>query len=396
MNRFISSRTISFANMWLTGISLLLFLVYALLILFYTKSWKQILIQSQDPGDAFPGHPVTFSIIIPARNEAANILRLLESIKQQRYPSHLFEVIVVDDHSDDETAGLVDQFRAAGSQSFLTTLIRLTGGGLNSYKKKAIETGIAAAQSAWVVCTDADCVVPAGWLQGFAQLIHVTDAVFIAAPVAFMEERTIVNVFQDLDFLTLQGITAASVYKNIHTMCNGANLAYRKDVFEEVNGFRGIDTIASGDDMLLMHKIWKRYPHRIAYLKSGQAIVKTAAAPDWKAFINQRIRWASKATSYDDRRIFAVLLLVYLLNLSFLVLLIAGFINSCYLYALLMFWILKTIIEYPFIKSVAQFFGKRSRLKYFFLFQPLHIGYTILAGFLGSFGRYEWKGRRVK
>ncbi|MBO9593897.1 MAG: glycosyltransferase [Niabella sp.] len=382
--------------MWLIGISLLLFLAYALLILFYTKSWKQIPIQSPKPTDALPGHPVTFTVIIPARNEASNILRLLESIKQQQYPAHLFEVIVVDDHSDDKTAALAEQFRTANRASFSMTLIRLTGEALNSYKKKAIETGIAASRHEWIVCTDADCMVPAGWLQGFAQLIHETDPVFIAAPVAFMEAGTLVNVFQDLDFLTLQGITGASVYKNIHTMCNGANLAYRRDVFEEVNGFKGIDTIASGDDMLLMHKIWKRYPQRIAYLKSEQTIVKTMAAPTWKAFINQRIRWASKATYYDDTRIFAVLLLVYLFNLSFLVLLIAAFTNNCYLYALLIFWGFKTLIEYPFIKSVAQFFNKQSRLKYFFLFQPLHIGYTILAGFLGSFGRYEWKGRQVK
>ncbi|MCF3110312.1 glycosyltransferase [Niabella sp. CC-SYL272] len=373
-----------------------MFVIYTFLILFYTKSWKQIPLQTLEPDDATPGHPVTFSVIIPARNEAPNILHLLESIKQQAYPFHLFEVIVVDDHSEDDTAALVAQFRAANNATFLINLIRLTGGALNSYKKKAIETGIAAAQNKWIVCTDADCMVPAGWLQAFAQTIHKTDPVFIAAPVAFLEEKTVVNVFQDLDFLTLQGITGASVYKNIHTMCNGANLAYRKDVFAEVDGFRGIDTIASGDDMLLMHKIWKRYPHRIAYLKSRQAIVKTAAASSWKAFINQRIRWASKATSYDDKRIFAVLLLVYLFNLSFLVLFFAGFVNSTSLYLLLTFWILKTVIEYPFIKSVAQFFGKGSRLKYFFLFQPLHIGYTILAGFLGSFGRYEWKGRQVK
>ncbi|WP_300601534.1 glycosyltransferase [Niabella sp.] len=382
--------------MWLIGVLLLLLLVYTLLILFYTKSWKQIPLQSPNTGNTVPGHPATFSIIIPARNEAANILQLLESIKRQQYPAHLFEVIVVDDHSDDDTAALVEGFKALNSENLLITLIRLTGGGLNSYKKKAIETGIGAAQHEWIICTDADCIVPPGWLQGFAQAIHESDPVFIAAPVAFIEEGTVVNIFQDLDFLTLQGITGASVYKNIHTMCNGANLAYRRDVYQEVNGFSGIDTIASGDDMLLMHKIWKRYPHRITYLKSKQAIVKTAAAPTWNAFINQRIRWASKATSYDDKRIFAVLLLVYFFNLSFLVLLIAGFIHSSYLYILFACWLLKTIIEYPFISSVAQFFSKQSRLRYFFLFQPLHIAYTILAGFLGSFGRYEWKGRRVK
>ncbi|WP_169540003.1 glycosyltransferase family 2 protein [Niabella aurantiaca] len=371
-----------------------MFVVYAYLILFYTRSWKQI------PAQAAAGTPAvtgpSFTIIIPARNEAENILPLLQSIKKQPYPSHLFEVIVVDDHSDDRTASLAERFAADNRDAPFIKVIRLTGREMNSYKKKAIETGIAAAKHDWIVCTDADCITPPGWLQSFAQAISETDPVFIAAPVAFNEEKGLVNLFQDLDFLTLQGITGASVYKNIHTMCNGANLAYRKDVFGEVNGFRGIDRIASGDDMLLMHKIWKQYPHRVVYLKSKQAIVKTAAAPTWGAFFNQRIRWASKATSYDDKRIFAVLLLVYLFNASFLVLLIAGFVNSIFFFVLPGFWILKTIIEYPFIKSVAQFFNKRSRLKYFFLFQPLHIGYTILAGFLGSFGRYEWKGRRVK
>ncbi|SDD93644.1 glycosyltransferase [Niabella drilacis] len=380
--------------MWLIGITGVLFLLYAVLILFYTRSWNQI------PMQVTAGMPVneafTFSIIIPARNEAINILPLLDSIKQQQYPSHLFEVIVVDDHSDDNTASLVERFAAENEAGPSIRLIRLAGKGLNSYKKKAIETGIASAQHSWIVCTDADCLAPGGWLQSIAHIVKETDPVFIAAPVAFIEEPTLVNLFQDLDFLTLQGITGASVYRNIHTMCNGANLAYRRDVFAEVDGFSGIDTIASGDDMLLMHKIWKRYPQRIAYLKSKQAIIKTAAAPTWGAFINQRIRWASKATSYDDKRIFAVLFLVYLFNSSFLILFIAGFVNSCYFLALFVFWTLKTIIELPFIKNVATFFGKQSRLKYFFLFQPLHIGYTILAGFLGSFGRYEWKGRRVK
>lgn len=223
-----------------------------------------------------------------------------------------------------------------------------------------------------------------------------TDPVFIAAPVAFLEEGSLVNLFQDLDFLTLQGITGASVYKNVHTMCNGANLAYQRKVFYEVEGFKGIDTIASGDDMLLMHKIWKCYPKKIQYLKSKEAIVRTEAAANWKAFINQRIRWASKATSYDDKRIFSVLILVYLFNFSFLVLLIAGFFNKIYFYAFLAGWLLKTIVELPFITSVASFFNKQQRLIFFFIFQPLHIAYTILAGFLGSFGKYEWKGRRVK
>ncbi|MBO9619186.1 MAG: glycosyltransferase [Niabella sp.] len=380
--------------MWLISITGFLFLAYSVLILFYTRSWKQI--PTQVRADIDPVPSPTFSIIIPARNEEQHIIRLLESVKNQTYPAAHFEVIVVDDHSDDSTAALVETFITENQKQLSVRLISLKNDALNSYKKKAIETGIAASKKEWIVCTDADCIVPAQWLQSFAERIKNTGPVFIAAPVAFLEENTLVNIFQDLDFLTLQGITAASVYKNVHTMCNGANLAYPRKVFYEVDGFRGIDTIASGDDMLLMHKIWKRYPQKIQYLKSQEAIVRTEAAPNWKAFINQRIRWASKATSYDDKRIFVVLFLVYLFNFSFLVLLIAGFFNRIYLYAFIAGWILKTIVELPFITSVASFFNKQQRLIFFFFFQPLHIAYTILAGFLGSFGKYEWKGRRVK
>jgi cellulose synthase/poly-beta-1,6-N-acetylglucosamine synthase-like glycosyltransferase len=179
-------------------------------------------------------------------------------------------------------------------------------------------------------------------------------------------------------------------------MCNGANLAYEKKAFSEINGFEGIDTIASGDDMLLMYKIWGKFPDRVHYLKSKQAIVRTQPAKTWKDFFNQRIRWASKARHYNDKRIFWVLLLVYLFNLSFLVLLVAGcWLPVLWIY-LAVFWIAKTLVEFPFVYSVAKFFGQQSLLKYFFFFQPLHIAYTIIAGLLGQFGNYEWKGRRVK
>ena len=203
-------------------------------------------------------------------------------------------------------------------------------------------------------------------------------------------------MFQALDFLVLQGITAAAVHSKKHNMCNGANLAYRRDIFFEVGGFRGIDDIASGDDMLLMHKIWKLYPEKIGYVKAKEAIVQTAAAPTWKAFLNQRIRWASKSTHYDDKRIFAVLLLVYLFNLAFLVLFIAGFTDIRYFYIVTTCWLLKTAVEFPFVSSVSRFFEKEGLMRYFLLFQPLHIAYTIVAGLLGSFGAYEWKGRKVK
>lgn len=366
-------------------VTILLFTGYSVLIIYYWQSWLSI----PDYVAAGNSPSIKFSVIIPARNEEKNIGTLLTALSNQHYAKECTEIIVIDDHSTDNTATVVKGFTNV-------QLISLQEDGINSYKKKAIEKGIAAASGEWIITTDADCVPGADWLQTMAACIAEKKSVFMAAPVAFSSSSSVLSVFQSLDFLVLQGITGASVHKNIHSMCNGANMAYKKEAFYAVNGFAGIDNIASGDDMLLMHKIWKQYPQQVHYIKSAAAIVTTAPMQTWKDFFQQRIRWASKAKSYDDKRIIAVLLLVYLFNSLFIVLLVAGCFDYYYWLLAIAAWIAKTLVELPFVQAVAGFFNKRSLLIYFFFFQPLHILYTVLSGFFGQLGRYEWKGRKVK
>ena len=189
-------------------------------------------------------------------------------------------------------------------------------------------------------------------------------------------------------------------------MCNGANMAYERKAFYAAGGFAGIDNVASGDDMLLMHKIYTLYPERVMFLKSKEAIVKTIPVHTIKAFFQQRIRWASKADKYDDKRILPVLVLVYIFNCLMLVLpLIAVFNNvqysifnsQCSIFKLwLLLLILKIAAELFFLFPVATFFGKKNILWFFPLMQPFHIIYTVIAGWLGKFGKYTWKERSVK
>jgi len=277
---------------------------------------------------------------------------------------------------------------------------------VRAHKKFAIETGIAAARGTLIVTTDADCWFEPDWLHTIAAFYEYTGAQFIAAPVRISPSRpgspmassgshTLLFLLQTLDFITLQGITGASVSQKAHSMCNGANLAYEKKAFEEVDGFRGIDKIPSGDDMLLMHKIYKKHPDKVFFLKSRTAIVSTHAEHSWKGFVNQRIRWASKASAYDDKRIFWVLLLVYIINLLFPALLIASCWNKWYLLIALILIIAKTAVEYPFVRMVAAFFGQQRLMVYFPCLQPFHIAYTVIVGWLGQFGSYRWKERKV-
>mgnify|MGYP003575559586 CR=1 FL=1 len=379
-------------------VSIALFTIYSLLMLLYTYGWHK---QKEDIASSETNSRLSITVIIPARNEAQNIGACLSSIIENDFPKDKLEIILIDDFSTDDTARIGEALLANGLGKVLRLEDYLSKDErLNAYKKKALEIAINAAAGNWIVTTDADCIVPINWLNTLMSKPNSNNQIkFVAAPVSFTPADNKwgwLYYFQSLDFMTMQGVTAASAELNLGNMCNGANLAFEKKAFEEVGGYKGIDHIASGDDMLLMHKIQQHYPTGIAYVKSKEAIVHTPAQPSWSAFLNQRIRWSSKADKYDDKKLSLILLAIYLFNVNFLALLFAGFFN--YHYWLWMFGTIfaKVSVELIFLIPVSKFYKKNKELKYFTLLQPLHILYIISAGFLGKFGSYQWKGRTVK
>lgn len=374
---------------------------YSILILYYRKSWLGI--DNFTPEERKTENELPFvSIIIAARNEEANIEQCIKSLIAQTYPENKFEIIVTDDHSTDQTVSIIKSFEKKNIHVIHLadfTQKRI----LNSYKKKSIETALQFAKGELIVTTDADCVAPRKWIETLSLFYKEKDPVFVAMPVAFCTPssddsflKRFFKNFQSLDFMVLQGITGAAVHKKFHSMCNGANLAYEKKVFYEVNGFEGIDEIASGDDMLLMDKIQRLYPDRTLFLKSPEVIVETQPAAILKDFMNQRIRWASKADRYTDKKIIAVLLLVYILNAWIFILGICSFFITKAFYIFLAAIAIKIVVELIFLYPVAKFFGKQKLLWWFIPAQPFHVLYTLSAGWLGKFGSYKWKGRTVK
>ncbi|MCF8286283.1 MAG: glycosyltransferase [Chitinophagaceae bacterium] len=333
-----------------------------------------------------------FTVIIPARNEAANIKACVDSILNQDYPAAAFEIIVIDDFSEDDTAFIVHALSQQYPQLRLLKLAdHCKDGDTLAYKKKAIEIAVAQAKGDWILTTDADCIVPSRWLLLYNAYIHQHQPCFVAAPVMFIKTAGILNQFQVLDFLALQGITAAAVGAGKHSMSNGANLGFEKAAFIAVGGYQGVDHIASGDDMFLMHKMKQTLHKPVGYLFHPDAIVLTAAMDTWKGFIMQRIRWASKARYYDDHSITMVLTLVYFFNLSFICLALMGSWST-----LLIALAFKTFFELFFLDPVAKFFQMQPELKYFVFYQPIHIVYNIAAGLFGQLKTYSWKGRKVK
>lgn len=388
------------------AIACLLAGLYGFVIINYLRGWSA-LPEWKTPAGFKPETLV--SIIVPARNEAEKLPACLASIARQSYPPSLFEVIVVDDHSTDGTYQAAEAF-AGGHANFRA--LRLAGH-LDpkqnaAFKKKAIEAGIQQAHGELIVTTDADCEAPRNWLSllaSFYELSGNTAArnpsapklVFIAAPVVFHLEKNLLQRFQSLDFLGMMGVTGAGIQLGWMNMCNGANLAYPKAIFQDVGGFRGIDNLASGDDMLLMHKMAARYPGRIGFVKSKEAAVMTEAMPDGRSFFWQRIRWASKSKSYAERKVTLILALVFFHCLSIpLSLLLAIWWGWRAIGLFVVLFSAKALFDYVFLGKMARYFDRPDLMKSYFPSQILHIAYIIVIGILSNaLTAYPWKGRRT-
>jgi cellulose synthase/poly-beta-1,6-N-acetylglucosamine synthase-like glycosyltransferase len=362
-----------------------LFISYSVIILWANSRFRQL-----KPFHAIRNMHEGVTIVVAARNESAYIQQCIESVLAQEYPVEKLELIVVDDQSTDDTAQLVLRYKDRGVKLISIKAEEQSG------KKAAIAIGIELASHDLIITTDADCLHPRQWINTMVAFREKSKAVFVAGPVKFNGEQNFFERFQSLDFLSLQGITAVAVSKELINMCNGANLLYTKQAFKQVNGFAGIDHIPSGDDMLLMEKISNTFPGGVAYCYSAEAIVTPSPEKSLSSFIQQRIRWASKSIAYKGFAIKAVLLLVYLINLIVAGFFIMGLVDTGWMKNFAVLILIKYLVELPFMINVCRFFKKASLIKWFIISQPVHALYTIVAGLFGLRGNYEWKGRNTR
>jgi poly-beta-1,6-N-acetyl-D-glucosamine synthase len=337
------------------------------------------------------------SVILPVRNEISFIANCLDGLAVQDYPGEFFEIIVSDDFSEDYTAMKVRHW--AGEHPDLK-LTLLTGGSNikeNHGKKKAIERAIAIAEGNIILCTDADTVHGRSWIRSIADAFRSQEVRMVLGPVGFTGERGMFQKIQVLEFLGIMGITAGSADLGIPLMCNGANLAYRKQAFIETGGFLGNRNFHSGDDQFLMMNFRKFYGGKsVIFLRKEEAITLTAPCKSWNDFLEQRIRWVSKSKGYKDVPVIMAGLLVF--GFPFLILVggIAGIFDPVMLLLASSLWFLKILLEYPMVWKMAGFFEKKHLLGYYFMAQAFQFFYSITVALAGQFSYYSWKGRRLR
>lgn len=370
--------------------SVFLTLIYVFVIATFIRGWAKIVRFKAVEKIS----KTSVSVIVAARNEEVLIGKTIDDILAQNFDRSLLEVIIIDDHSTDNTAEIVRSYADKG----VKLIVLNEPNALNSYKKKAIQTAIGQATGKLIVTTDADCRMGPNWLRTIVACYEAYGFKMISSPVAYFEEKSLFEQMQTLEFSYLIGLGASTIGNNNPSTCNGANLAYERDAFFEVGGFTGIDDLASGDDELLLHKMAALYDKKIGFLKNEDAIVYTHAKPSLGEFIQQRKRWASKSTRYKDKSVIILGVSIWLFNISILINAILAIIfpNSDSLHFLVLQLIFKMAMEITFLSAITSFFKRKQLLVLLPIISILHIIYIVYIGVAGNSGKYNWKGRVVK
>lgn len=342
---------------------------------------------------SLPNCSLTFSVLIAARDEAENLPQLLRDLAAQTLPAARFEVVIANDHSTDATAAIVAA--AAEESGFALRLIEIPAG--QTGKKTALLTAQQATRAPWLICTDADCRLAPGWLAAYAGLLaRQPQANFISGPVLLTGPGNWFTTLMGLEFAGLVGVGAACLARQQPTMCNGANLAYRRVAFEAVGGFADNAHLASGDDEFLLHKIHLAFPGTAHFLADAAAIVRTAAPPTLQALLRQRVRWASKWRHYQSTASRRLALLVLGANVALAVGVVAALVWPGLWLWVAAAGVFKLSGDAWFLGPVLDFLGRRRWLWALLPLQLLYAPYALAVGAAGWRGVYEWKGRAVR
>jgi len=374
-------------------ISLLLAMTYIGLIHFYVKGWLKT--PNQNTRKIIKPS-IGITVVVAVRNEEKNIEACISSILNQNFPKDLYEIIVVNDFSTDQTLQFLEKFNNKIQIVKLSEYLPAENA-LIPNKKKAISLAVDKAKHQVILCADGDCVYGENWILSMEQYYKKYQKQFVSGPVDYINDGKIFSNFLQMDLVAMIGVTAGSIGQKKPVMASGANMLFEKAAFLEVGGYEGNEEIASGDDVFLMQKIFLKNNKAVGFVKNIQAFAYTYAPQSFQEFLNQRIRWTSKSNNLVDNNVRLVLVLNYLFYIAtFFSLFILPWWHLSYLAIGLILLALKLLIDLLFFGNVLAFYNKTYLLKWIVVMEILHLIYVSLLGVLAIFGTYKWKGRTIK
>lgn len=363
---------------------LIILLSYFLFLLVLIVGWSMASRPIKSRSGSFANK---LSVIVAMRNEENTVESLLQSLAAQTYAGA--EFILVDDHSADDTLWAIEQF-CASNPGFAPLILQNAGTG----KKAAITTGVIHATGDIIVTTDADSMQDKDWLVHIERAFTSPDVKMVAGAVRIGQNGTLLADMQAIEFASLIGSAGATLTLGFPTMCNGANLAYRKSAFGEVGGYQDTMHVTSGDDEALMQKIETQFPRSIRFMSEPLSVVVTRPSVSASVFLQQRLRWAGKwrYSASPATKVTALYIIVVQLAL------IAAFIrlvsaDSVFIISLLAG---RALLEGIFLWRVCSFSGVKWSWISFALLQVVYPFYALSVGVASNFSGYSWKKRRYR
>jgi glycosyltransferase involved in cell wall biosynthesis len=361
-------------------------LSYIVLICRYISGWNSI----QDFQTVSNLQIPEVTVIIAFRNEERNIPELLKSLAGQTYPESSTEIIFADDHSEDHSVELLRDFISSHPNARLIELEEHDSG-----KKRAVVIAAIEAKANLLIFTDADCSPVNTWIETIVSAYLRNKPVLIASPVIIKPTDGFFNRFQSLELFSLIASTAGGFGINKPVMVNGANMAVEKNAYLDSIEFLENNT-PSGDDVFLLLNLKKKFPGRLMFLKSPEASVYIKPHLSIFAFLQQRLRWVSKSKYYKDGSIIITAIIVLLINLWLLNCLVMSFFNSSFILWGGGVFLLKSFVDYIFLRKVLDYYNMIGLLKFFVISQFLYFLYVSFTGLAGNIIPSRWKGRIVQ
>ena len=360
-------------------------LLYLLLMLLYMAGWQRIRRQVCRHDETYP----MLSIVIAMRNEAANLECLIKALASQTYPAEKMQIVLVDDHSTDQSALIARQ--TAQSAGLRNVLVMDSEG---KGKKSALRTALQHVQGEWVLFTDADCVPHAAWAETMMTAAAEQQKLMLLGPVRLSPCRGWLQNFQAIETNSLIAATAGSAGIGLPSMANGANMALHRTVLSHDDALK--PAFASGDDMFRLESVLKRYGSgAVGMVMFPGAMVTTGPAIGLKAFLAQRLRWVSKSKGYRRPEIIIPAFVVFVFNALLAAMLLLSAFYPLMLLAYLTFVLLKTLTDLPLVWPTFQMAGQKHLIPWMAVFQLFYPPYVLVAALAGLWLPVEWKSRKL-
>ncbi len=370
---------------WFYYVLSALFLVYYLILILYISKGLNPPVKSSE--NRLPA----VSLLIPCHNEEQLLPQLMQCLDNLIYPANHLEIIFINDRSTDGTESIIQRYVEKNPHKRHYLKIKSTPQGI-SPKKWALTQGIKQASGEIIITTDADTLPQANWINTMISF-YQPDTGMVLGYAPYRTDGKFNTLFHHclaLEYYGLAVIAAASAGMGNPSTCNGANLSYRRELFEQIDGFGDTIKWISGDDDLLMHRVKQLSPEKITYALDPQAAVFTDPPYTLHHFIRQRIRFSSKHLAYPAQ-LLVFLFGVYLYFLTLLIQLIGSFFIPAMIIPFLIQLGIKAAGELYLLNKPLKWMESRPLLRYYPLTVIPHLFYVVLFPVLGQLMKPRWK-----